>query len=113
MPANAGPRLDGSAKQGVDGRDIGERSGAVLRAAMPGHDDVERICRMSNDWNRYGPTAARPQGKPGRTLRPQSLTVDLHSHVAVPRAAELVKPHLDFSTIPLARYATPDTKAIN
>src|SRR5215813_5833404 len=68
---------------------------------------------MSNDWNRYGATAARPQGKPGRTMRPQSLTVDLHAHVAVPRAAELVKPHLDLSTIPLARYATPDTKAIN
>jgi hypothetical protein len=28
------------AKQGVDGRDIGERSDAVLRTAMPGHDDL-------------------------------------------------------------------------
>jgi hypothetical protein len=27
-----------AAKQGVDGRDIGERSDAVLRTAMPGHD---------------------------------------------------------------------------
>jgi hypothetical protein len=26
-------------KQDVDGRDIGERSDAVLRTAMPGHDD--------------------------------------------------------------------------
>ncbi len=68
---------------------------------------------MANDWNRYGPTAARPKGKPGRTMRPQSVTIDLHAHVAVPRAAEFVKPHLDLSTIPLARYATPDTKAIN
>jgi hypothetical protein len=25
-------------KQGVDGRDIGERSDAVLRTAVPGHD---------------------------------------------------------------------------
>jgi hypothetical protein len=25
-------------KQGVDGRDIGERSDAVLRTAMPSHD---------------------------------------------------------------------------
>ena len=25
-------------KKGVDGRDIGERSDAVLRTAMPGHD---------------------------------------------------------------------------
>jgi len=68
---------------------------------------------MSKDWNRYGPTAARPKGKPGRTLRPQSLTIDLHAHVAVPRAAEFVKPHLDLATNPLARYSTPDTRAIN
>ena len=68
---------------------------------------------MPNDWNRYGPTAARPAGTPGRTTRPQSITVDLHAHVAVPRAAELVKPHLDLATIPFARYATPDTKALN
>ena len=27
-------------KQGVDGRDIGERSDAVLRTAMPGHDEL-------------------------------------------------------------------------
>jgi DNA helicase-2/ATP-dependent DNA helicase PcrA len=27
--------------QGVDGRDIGERSDAVLRTAMPGHDEVQ------------------------------------------------------------------------
>src|SRR3981189_340218 len=28
-------------KRDVDGRDIGERSDAVLRTAMPGHDDVD------------------------------------------------------------------------
>jgi hypothetical protein len=27
-------------KKGEDGRDIGERSDAVLRTAMPGHDSV-------------------------------------------------------------------------
>jgi aminocarboxymuconate-semialdehyde decarboxylase len=69
---------------------------------------------MSLDWNRYGPTAARPAGaKPGRTVRPKSITIDIHSHVAVPRAAEFVKPHLDLATVPLAHYATVDTKAIN
>ena len=68
---------------------------------------------MANDWNRYAPTAARPAGKPGRTTRPKSVTIDLHSHIAVPRAAEFVKPHLDLATIPLARYATPDSKALN
>jgi hypothetical protein len=43
MPANAGIHvfllcLD---KQDVDGRDIGERSGAALRTAMPGHDGAD------------------------------------------------------------------------
>ena len=32
---------------------------------------------------------------PGREVRPKSVTVDVHSHVGVPRAAEFVKPHLD------------------
>ena len=68
---------------------------------------------MANDWNRYAPTAARPAGKPGRTTRPKSVTIDTHAHVLVPRAAEFVKPHLDLSTIPLARYSTPETKALN
>ena len=31
----------------------------------------------------------------------------MHAHVAVPRAAEFVKPHLDLSTIPLAISPTP------
>src|SRR3984893_2280791 len=39
MPANASTSLlRRFRKQDVDGRDIGERSDAVLRTAMPGHD---------------------------------------------------------------------------
>jgi aminocarboxymuconate-semialdehyde decarboxylase len=68
---------------------------------------------MAEGMNRYGPTAARAHGRPGREVRPQSLTLDIHSHVAVPEAMELVAPHLDFSKVPLAHFATPDTKAIN
>ena len=68
---------------------------------------------MAETWNCYGPTAARAHGEPGRKLRPTSLTLDIHSHVAVPAAAALVKPHLDLSTIPLAHFATPATKALN
>jgi aminocarboxymuconate-semialdehyde decarboxylase len=69
---------------------------------------------MPQDWNRYGPTAARPQGaKPGRAMRPQSMTIDIHSHIAIPEAAEFVKPHLDPATIPLINFATPQTKALN
>jgi hypothetical protein len=38
MPAKAGIHVFLRRKQDVDGRDIGERSDAVLRTAMPGHD---------------------------------------------------------------------------
>jgi aminocarboxymuconate-semialdehyde decarboxylase len=69
---------------------------------------------MPQDWNRYGPTAARPPGAtPGRAARPQSITIDIHSHVAVPQAAEFVRPHLDPTAIPLFQFATPETRALN
>jgi aminocarboxymuconate-semialdehyde decarboxylase len=69
---------------------------------------------MPEAWNRYEPSAARPQGaKFGRAMRPQSVTIDIHSHIAVPEAAELVKPHLDPTTIPLITFATPQTKVLN
>jgi len=68
---------------------------------------------MGEVWNRFGPTAARPHGTPGRALRPSSMTIDVHSHVAVPEAAKFVKPHLDVTTMPLVRFATSDTKALN
>jgi hypothetical protein len=37
MPAKAGIHVFAT-RQDVDGRDIGERSDAVLRTAKPGHD---------------------------------------------------------------------------
>ena len=67
---------------------------------------------MPEQWNKYEPTAARRHGKPGREVRPKSVTVDIHSHVAVPEAAKYVEPHLDWATIPLAHFATPETKAL-
>src|SRR5215475_3537065 len=66
-----------------------------------------------SQWNSYGPTAARAHGKPGRELRPNSITIDLHSHLGVPRAAEFVKPHLAAGASPLVRYANAETKALN
>jgi len=68
---------------------------------------------MPELWNKYGPTAARRHGRPGREARPQSVTVDIHSHVGVPEAAKFVEPYLDWSTIPLAHFATPETKALS
>jgi aminocarboxymuconate-semialdehyde decarboxylase len=68
---------------------------------------------MPEPWNKYGPTAARRHGKPGREARPTSVTIDIHSHIVVPRAFELVKPHLDPANVPLSRFADAATKALS
>jgi len=68
---------------------------------------------MADETNHYGATAAREHGRPGRELRPASMTIDMHSHVMVPEAAALVAPHVDLSTVPLAHFATPNTQALN
>jgi aminocarboxymuconate-semialdehyde decarboxylase len=68
---------------------------------------------MTDLWNKYAPTAARRHGKPGRETRPPSVTIDIHSHVAVPEAAKFVEPYLDWSTIPLAHFANAETKALS
>ncbi len=44
--------------------------------------------------NRYDLTAARTHGRPGREVRPRSLTVDIHSHVLVPDAAAFPSLHI-------------------
>ncbi len=67
---------------------------------------------MAEIWNKYANTAARKHGKPGRETRPKSLTVDMHAHVAVPRVAEIVTPHLKQSTDPLVADSTPETQAL-
>ena len=67
---------------------------------------------MPELWNKYALTAARRHGRPGRALRPHSLTVDIHAHVGVPEAAKFVEPYLDWSTIPLAHFASAETKAL-
>jgi aminocarboxymuconate-semialdehyde decarboxylase len=74
---------------------------------------VEQEEEMVAQWNKYEATAARRHGRPGREIRPKSITIDVHSHVGVARAAELVKPHLDPASNPLARFANPETKALN
>ena len=64
-------------------------------------------------WNRYGPTAARQHGKPGREVRPSSPTIDIHCHVFIQAALDYVAPHLDPASDALVRFAAPDTQAIN
>jgi aminocarboxymuconate-semialdehyde decarboxylase len=68
---------------------------------------------MANVWNKYEPTAARKHGRPGRELRPKSLTIDMHAHVAVPRAGEFANKHVDPTTVPLSHYSSPETRAVN
>ena len=67
---------------------------------------------MPDMWNKYQPTTARKRGRPGRQARPKSITVDMHAHVVIPRASELVQPHLNLATVPLGHFSTPDTKAL-
>jgi aminocarboxymuconate-semialdehyde decarboxylase len=64
-------------------------------------------------WNKYSDTAARKHGKPGRDVRPKSTTIDMHAHAVVPEAGKFAGPHLDISTIPLAHFASQDTKNLN
>jgi aminocarboxymuconate-semialdehyde decarboxylase len=66
-----------------------------------------------SQWNKYGPTAARTHGRPGREIRPQSVTIDVHSHVGVPRAADFVRPHLSPEAMPLVAFADAATRALN
>ena len=64
-------------------------------------------------WNRYGPTAAREHGQPGRIGRPSTVTVDIHAHVYVEAAADYVAPYLDMSQHPLTQFASEETKTLN
>jgi aminocarboxymuconate-semialdehyde decarboxylase len=64
-------------------------------------------------WNRYAPTAARQHDRPGREVRPASITIDVHAHAFVPAALDYVMPHLDPSSDALVRFAAPDTRELN
>jgi len=48
---------------------------------------------MSDIWNKYAPTQARAVPA-SSARRPRSGTIDIHSHMVVPAAADLVRPHL-------------------
>ncbi|HWM83351.1 MAG TPA: amidohydrolase family protein [Pseudolabrys sp.] len=68
---------------------------------------------MSTIWNKYADTAARAHGKPGRTMRPKGVTIDIHAHAAVPAAAKFVGSNLDPASIPLAHFSSDHTKAVS
>jgi aminocarboxymuconate-semialdehyde decarboxylase len=64
-------------------------------------------------WNKYANTAARTHGKPGRERRPKSVTIDMHAHAAFPAVGQFVGNRLDLSTVPLAHFASQETKDVN
>jgi aminocarboxymuconate-semialdehyde decarboxylase len=68
---------------------------------------------MTGIWNKYEPTAARKHDKPGRLLRPQGTTVDIHSHVAVPQAAAFVQPYAELLSPGLYEFQSTETAAVN
>src|SRR3712207_1913879 len=68
---------------------------------------------MADSWNKYANTAARTHGRPGREVRPQTTTIDIHSHIAVPAAAKYAQPHLDPRADLLASFASKETQALN
>jgi aminocarboxymuconate-semialdehyde decarboxylase len=65
---------------------------------------------MADPNNRYGLSAARTHGRPGREIRPSSLTVDIHSHVQVPAAAIYARPHQ--TPDPRAKVYTEETRVL-
>ncbi len=65
---------------------------------------------MAEASNRYGLTAARTHGQPGREARPSGLTVDSHAHVMIPAAAEIARPHLTHD--PRADVYTEETRIL-
>ena len=60
----------------------------------------------------YGPTAGREHPLNG-TLRPKTLTLDLHNHMRTPEADILVKPHLPADFHPSVGVASELTKETN
>ena len=65
-------------------------------------------------WNKYEASTARKPGRPGREVRPKSITVDFHSprrRAARGRAGEAAS--RSRIAIPLVRFANAETKALN
>lgn len=68
---------------------------------------------MIDRRNRYGRTAARNHTADGRARRPHTTTIDIHAHIFVPQAAAHAGPHVNMSRIPLAHFASEQTREIN
>jgi aminocarboxymuconate-semialdehyde decarboxylase len=65
------------------------------------------------EGSRYGFTAARSHGKPGRESRSSSVTVDAHAHAWIEEAAKFTAPHINPNHLALTRFANEKTQRIN
>ena len=63
---------------------------------------------MADSWNKYAKTAARKHGKPGKDARPKSVTIDVHSHIGIPAAAQYAQPHIKGPDL-FAQFASAET----
>jgi len=68
---------------------------------------------MTDVWNKYEATAARTHGRRGRDVRPQSTTVDIHSHVAIAQAGAFAQQYAKYLSPGLHEFQSPETAAVN
>ena len=64
---------------------------------------------MSEPWNKYDLTAARTHGRPGREVRPTSVTIDCHAHIFTDAAADYVATHMNVARTPTIKGAVAET----
>jgi aminocarboxymuconate-semialdehyde decarboxylase len=68
---------------------------------------------MMTELAPYQRTAARPAGRPGREVRPDTLTVDLHCHAFVREAWDEVVRHVEPAKVARPRSENALTMAVN
>ena len=86
----------------------------VLRSILACSEFQARTGTITGTWPTCGTSTNRPRRASAASRaqsRPKSITVDMHAHVAIPRAGEIAGPHLDPSKVPLDHFSTPETKA--
>ena len=75
------------------------------------HEVIDKQALEAGDLNRYGPTAARQVSTAERRLA--TKVVDVHAHVAIPAAAEYMRPHFNLLQGALLKQAGELTRSIN
>lgn len=68
---------------------------------------------MTIELRPYLETAGRIHGRPGREVRPKSITIDSHCHLHIHQAEATVAGLVDIKDIPLMYWVSPETAAVN